>query len=267
MVGRPYPFKRAVTIRAVERPAQVTVERPTPGAEVRLWRVDLDTGVEDEAELIGTLSADELARAERLARPEARRRFVVARGMLRRLLGEALGESPESISIAEDVLGKPRLAGGERRLGFNVSHCGDLALICISAGGEVGVDLEALRPVPSAVEIARRRFSAAEARYVEQGRRTSSDNGRPSEVDRRFLRCWTRKEAIVKAIGAGLDFDLRGFSVPLGATGGIVELDDSEGGEPQGWLLVDVPLGPGHVGALALTASPRRGKRARKIDR
>jgi len=221
-------------------------------AAVHLWRVELDVGAEAEAACRALLSADELARAGRLAETAARRRFVVARGTLRQLLGGLLGEQPRSVPIEEGPSGKPRLGGG-RRFHFNVAHSGDLALICIAEGAEVGVDLEALRPVPSAAAIARRRFSAAEADFVEQGKAETTDS-EPSEIDRRFLLCWTRKEAVVKAIGAGLDFDLRGFSVPLGPAGGVVELSDPDGGEPQRWQLSDVPLGPDHMAALALSA-------------
>lgn len=216
---------------------------------LHLWCVELDARPEDEAACRGLLSADELARAERLADARAYRRFVVTRGTLRNLLGDRLGEHPRSVPIEEGPSGKPRLGGGGR-LRFNVSHSGDLALVCIVEGTEVGVDLEGLRPVPDASAIARRRFSPAEASFIEGGQGGVADGG-VSDVDRRFLRCWTRKEAILKAMGAGLDFDLRSFTVPLDPAGGVVELDDPGGGAPRRWRLIDVPVGAGHMAALA----------------
>jgi 4'-phosphopantetheinyl transferase len=213
-------------------------------APVHLWQVELDVGAEAEAELRAELTADEIARAEEFASPAARRRFVVARGTLRVLLGDLLGESPRSIALEEGPSGKPRLAGAGQRLGFNVSHSGGLALICIADGFEVGVDLEHLRPVPDAVEIARRRFAPEEARFVEKGG--------AAEVDRRFLTCWTRKEALTKALGAGLSFDLRSFAVPLDEPRGIVSLAAPGGERAQRWSILDVPLGEEHVAALAL---------------
>lgn len=248
---RPSPFQRTVTIHAVEQPAQGPVEQREILSGVRLWRVELDVDADAEAELLETLSADELARADRLAKQGDRRRFVVARGTLRRRLGNMLGEQPRTVPIEDGSSCKPRLGRGWK-LHFSISHSGDLALICI-AGVEVGVDLELLRHVPSAAAIARRRFSAEEARFVEQGEGEAA-SGRASEVERRFLRCWTRKEAVVKAIGAGLAFDLRSFAVPLEPGGGVVQLDDPGGGRPQRWLLNDVPLGADHVAALALAA-------------
>jgi 4'-phosphopantetheinyl transferase len=211
---------------------------------VHLWRIGLDVGAEAEAQLLEELAADEVARAEEFGSAQARRRFVVARGTLRGLLGDLLGERPRSIAIEEGASGKPRLAGAGRRLGFNVSHSGDLALVCIAEGVEVGVDLEHLRPVPDAVAIARRRFAPAEARFVEEG----GTGG----VDRRFLTCWTRKEALAKAVGAGLSFDLRSFAVPLDEPRGIVSLDAPGEEGTQRWSIFDVPMGDEHVAALAL---------------
>jgi 4'-phosphopantetheinyl transferase len=212
---------------------------------VHLWRVELDVGADAEERLREELAADELARAEGFASTRARSRFVVGRGTLRVLLGDLLGERPLSVSIEEGASGKPRLAA--HRLGFNVSHSGDLALICIAEGFEVGVDLEQLRPVPSAAEIARRRFAPAEARFVGEGGE--------SDIDRRFLLCWTRKEAVAKAIGAGLSFDLRGFAVPLEEPGGVVSFAGPAGGPARRWQVLDVPLGDEHIAALALPAS------------
>jgi 4'-phosphopantetheinyl transferase len=219
---------------------------------VRLWRVDLDVGAEAEAGLREQLSPDEVARAERFAKPRDRSRFVVARGTLRALLGSLLDERPGAVALEAGASGKPRLAGSEHGLSFNVSHSGDLALICV-AGCEVGVDLEAVRPVPSAVPIAWRYFAPEEAKFVEGGGAAGDDE--PAGVDRRFLLCWTRKEALAKAVGAGLSLDLRGFAVPLDPAGGIVALENPDGGPAERWRVLDVPLDSEHVGALALPAS------------
>ena len=215
-------------------------------SQVRLWWVELDVEADVEARFREALAPDEAARAEGFASAQARRRFVVARGTLRVLLGDLLDEPPRSIAIEEGASGKPLLVDAGHRLGFNVSHSGDLALICIAEGTEVGVDLESLRPVPDAVEIARRRFAPAEARFVEEAG--------PGDVDFRFLTCWTRKEALVKAVGAGLSFDLS-FTVPLAEPRGVVSLDGAGWGPEQSWMVFDVPMGAEHVAALALPAS------------
>jgi 4'-phosphopantetheinyl transferase len=107
---------------------------------VHLWRVELDVGADAEERLREKLAPDEVVRAEGFANARARRRFVVARGTLRALLGDLLDEHPQSLPIEAGPGGKPRLADTEPRLHFNVSHSGDLALICIADGVEVGVD-------------------------------------------------------------------------------------------------------------------------------
>ena len=234
----------------MKQPHHGPVKPASTLAPLRLWRLELDVEAGIEAELRRTLSSEELARAEAFADRKARRRYAVARGTLRELLGSLLGERPGSVPIEEGPRGKPRLAGAGQELHFSVSRSGDVALVCIAGGRAVGVDLEALRPVPSAVAIARRRFAPAEARFVEEGG--------PAETDRRFLRCWTRKEAVAKAIGTGLDIDLRGFIVPLGRSGGVVSAGDSAH-PAAGWLVADVAVGDGHVAALAMPAPARPG--------
>jgi 4'-phosphopantetheinyl transferase len=226
-------------------------------ASMRIWRVDLDVRPEVEAALRAELPADEAARLERLGSLAARRRHTVARGTLRTLLGAFMDQPPRSIVIETEMSGKPGLAdaGG---LHFNVSHSGDLALICIAGCGPVGVDLEFVRPVPSAVAIARSRFAAAEARFVEEGN--------PAQADRRFLLCWTRKEAVVKALGAGLSVGLRGFTVPLAPAGGNAAIDEPGGSAARRWLLVDVPLGDDHVAAVALPARESRGETNQRLE-
>jgi 4'-phosphopantetheinyl transferase len=237
-------------------------------ASLNIWCVGLDVRPEVEAALRAELSADEAARFERLASPVACRRHAVARGTLRALLGSFTGQPPRSVAIETGPSGKPRLADADG-LHFNVSHSGDLALICVSGRGPVGVDVESVRPVPSAGAIARRRFAPVEARFVEEGD--------PAEADRRFLLCWTRKEAVVKAIGTGLGVDLRGFTVPLTDSGGTVSTAAPSRHRAGRWLIAGVPVDEEHVAALALPASaagesegldlePARPRAERELD-
>lgn len=136
------------------------------------------------------LSAAELERAGRFFFERHRRRFVVARARLRRLLGERLGRRPADIELTCGPNGKPRLARDSLR--FNLSHCGEVALFGFSPS-EIGVDIEALRPILGEDAIAARFFSPAE-------RLAYTLLDRPLG----FLRCWTRKEALAKGMGDGL---------------------------------------------------------------
>jgi 4'-phosphopantetheinyl transferase len=186
----------------------------------------LQAGAEEVRSLRALLSAAEQQRARRFRFERDRRRFIVARARLREELAARLGVRPEQIELEYGENGKPRLAG--RELHFSVSHCDDVALLAFSRHAEVGVDLEAIRPVREAGAIAAQFFSPAE--------RVRFDALAPRHRLLGFLRLWTRKEAFVKALGFG-------FSLPL------ERLDLSRA--PRGWRLHSfLPL-RGFIAALA----------------
>ena len=106
--------------------------------------------------LRASLSAVETQRAERFRFERHRRRFIVARGRLRQQLAARLGIKPEAVALAYGRNGKPRLLN--RDLSFSVSHCDDVALFAFSNASEVGVDIEAIRPIRDADAIAAQLF-------------------------------------------------------------------------------------------------------------
>ena len=193
--------------------------------EVQCWSVRLDVPPEMLDSLAATLSLDERKRSTRLRFDRDRQRFMVARGVLRDLLGRYLGILPAQVRFAYNAFGKPELSpefGSSLR--FNLSHSADLALIGITRDARIGVDLEYIRPQPEYLEIARSFFSATEVDEL---------NGLPSPLQTEaFLNCWTRKEAYVKARGMGL-------AIPA-----------TERAEP--WSIYTLQPAPGYVGALAI---------------
>lgn len=164
---------------------------PLGERDVHVWTCELPADVTALAPL---LSADEQARAGRFRFDVHRRRFIAARGTLRRLLDAYTGRSAASLRFAYGALGKPRLEGGEAS--FNVSHCDDRMLLAVRRNGEVGVDVERLRPVADAETIAANFFFAEEAERI----RSLPEPDR-SEL---FLRLWTRHEARGKFLGRGM---------------------------------------------------------------
>src|SRR5262249_43542154 len=146
------------------------------------------------AEFRTILNDEELARAGRLVRPTDSARFIVARAGLRRVLGAYSGGRAEDIRFALSPSGKPRL-GGTTSLHFNISHSGDLAAYAL-ARVEVGVDIEQLRQIDRPLELAARFFAGSE--------HSALAALAPNDVSTAFLRCWTRKEAYVKALGVGI---------------------------------------------------------------
>ncbi|WP_245494497.1 MULTISPECIES: 4'-phosphopantetheinyl transferase superfamily protein [unclassified Mesorhizobium] len=144
------------------------------------------------------LSEEERRRAEGLRLERDRRRFVATRGQLRRILASRLGIAPSDVELEYGRQGKPHLSHRmpARDLRFSVSRSGDLAVVALSTRQDIGVDIEAVLPVPEADEIAALCFSASEyGSYTALG---------PEDRLEGFLRRWTRLEAISKALGCGL---------------------------------------------------------------
>ncbi|WP_246787687.1 4'-phosphopantetheinyl transferase superfamily protein [Bradyrhizobium sp. CCBAU 53421] len=171
------------------------------------------------------LNEAERRRADGLKSERDRRRFIVSRGQLRQILACRLGISPSDVELEYGKLGKPRLSHRmpSRDLRFSVSRSGDMAVVALSTGQEVGVDIEAILPVPEADEIAALCFSASDYEsYAALG---------PDERVEGFFRRWTRLEAISKGLGCGLgylsssddkDWVARSFVPKTGYLGSVV---------------------------------------------
>jgi 4'-phosphopantetheinyl transferase len=205
--------------------------------ELHVWAVSLHGDAEPLAAL---LSPSEVARLERFRFADHRRRFQIGHGALRAILGGYLGRDPAGLEFVQGPRGKPHMANPG--LCFNLSHSGKLALIGI-AGVEIGVDVEKVRHLESLTEIARRHFSETEFAAL--------DALSGSQRELAFYRCWTRKEAYIKALGEGLSMPLDTFDVAVGETPAFLACRDGRE-DPRDWSLVDVSPGPEFVGAAAL---------------
>lgn len=153
------------------------------GVDLRLWRVDLDAARSgDDAP-----GEAERQRAARFVRPDDARRYLASHAALRHLLGT------QEAWVAGGN-GKPALTSPPPH--FNLSRRDGVALIGLSATHEIGVDVEPLQAMADVNELAQRHFTPRERDAV------ASERG--AARDRAFLRCWTRKEACMKATGCGL---------------------------------------------------------------
>lgn len=144
--------------------------------------------------LLPTLNAQERARADRFRVERMREQFIVARGRLRILLGRYLGLPPGEIPLQYEEQGKPHLPA-EFGLHFNLSHTDALAIFALSRA-LVGVDVERVRSIPEAENLVARFFSKREG--------VEFQTLHPKERSSAFMRAWTRKEAVLKAIGRGV---------------------------------------------------------------
>lgn len=177
--------------------------------EVHLWKACLSVSAGRLEHLRSILSDEEHERADRFVIHLVRDRFIAARGALRDILSRYLGRPAPAVRFAYAEYGKPELADDHTGLSFNLSHTRDMALYAIAKNRRIGVDIECLdRPVYNdRLKLAERFFSETEHRTL----RTLPED----RQDAAFLRCWTRKEAFVKAIGDGLACPLNEFDVTL----------------------------------------------------
>ena len=168
-----------------------------------------------------------------------------SRGLTRWLFGQDLGLPPASVEVATGPHGKPRVIvpDGSRALCFNVSYATAHLALALTRD-EVGVDLETIRDLPDLQEVADRFFSPEEADEI---RRAGADRCRS------FFHAWTRKEALLKASGAGLSQPLDTWTVPLAALPPGGACVTGPGGRT--WHLYAPAAGPGLACACAC-ASP-----------
>jgi 4'-phosphopantetheinyl transferase len=224
----------------------------TPSGRLEIERLDVhvwSAGLQHEAPVLdalrATLDDDELARAERFVFERHRLRYVAAHGLLRRVLSGYLGVAPAEIRFGHARHGKPYLAGEvQPDLRFNLSHSGDRMLVAVAVGRDVGVDLELVGRDRDFAGIARHFFSpnevAALTALPERERRAA------------FYRCWTRKEAYIKAIGSGLSHPLDEFDVTF-APGEPAALayDQRDPDAAARWSMLNLELDD-YAGALAV---------------
>lgn len=214
---------------------------------VDVWHVSLKLDDETARRQLrdGEFALDktERARADRLRFPEHRRRYVAAHVAVRVILARQLGEKPETVQLHALPSGKPEVVGQPLR--FNLSHSGDRAMLAVTACRSIGVDIERVRSHPIDAGVARR-FAPHEAHLL-----TTLPLGQRGA---RFTTLWARKEALAKALGAGIT---RLLHVEVGddASGGAgaVVLAGDDAAVPH--RVRDLPAPHGHRAAVAVSGA------------
>lgn len=211
--------------------------------EVHVWQADLQTLQPYHERMSRLLSGDERARAERFCFDDDRRRYVVARGALRILLGQYLEIEPASVELVPADNGKPRVLHGSN-FTFNLSHAGDALLIATACGFEVGIDVERL---DRTLDIERLMVSVLHPNELSRLLHREA-----AEMTRMFFRYWTCKEAYLKALGVGLAGDMSSVELVFSSDGSSVRLVDHDTARSSsGWCVCEWEYSPDCMAAVA----------------
>jgi 4'-phosphopantetheinyl transferase len=201
--------------------------------DVHVWRFTLDAS----ARPVDCLSADELRRAASFRFDRDRTRYLVAHATAREILARYIDEAPGRLRMVPGALGKPGLAShpGWPDVRFNLSHGGDVGVVAVTMGREVGIDVEPVRDIGNVEDLASMVLSPSERRE----RESLPENLRLLY----FFRCWTRKEAFLKARGVGLGDEMPLFHVGAGLddSGTVLQLDASR------WYIRTLDVAPDHA--------------------
>jgi 4'-phosphopantetheinyl transferase len=215
-------------------------------ASIHLWHASPQERLSLLPLLSNLLSADEAERRERFRFESDRQSFAFARGMLRTVLGAYLEADPRELRFRYSEHGKPSLDSSvPTDLQFNLSHTQGAVLLGICRQGAIGVDVERVREDLIPRDIAARFFSLEEQQAL-----MSLPEAEQREA---FFRCWTRKEAFLKARGHGLSFPLARFDVSIGAEETEVRLRTRpDPAEAQDWQILPVAAPEGYAAAVAM---------------
>jgi 4'-phosphopantetheinyl transferase len=211
-----------------------------PDGEVHIYAASLQLPSEQLSVLFPLMSQDEQERALRFHFTLHQQRFIAAHGILRLILSWYLDVAPETIVFGYSDHHKPFLLNNALNIHFNLSHSEDYALYAVTRVGEIGVDVEKIRPDDDKADVAQRFFSASEksALFALPG----------EEQTTAFYRLWSGKEAIIKASGKGLSQPLASFSVSFNLQPELIHVDGKK------WHLYPFDIHPEFASACALAA-------------
>lgn len=203
-----------------------------PG-EIHIWSTTLVLNQAQEQFGLALLSPDEQARAARLVRPTISQRFIIARSFLRQILSLYVGKPASEISFSYNEYNKPGINYPLRtNVQFNLSHSDDRLIIALTVDYAIGVDIEKIKETFNPA-IVKRFFSEQEQQALE----TAAD---PATF---FYQIWSRKEAVLKALGKGLFAPPANFSVADEQQ--VITLEKAD------WSVLSLPIHEHYAAALA----------------
>jgi 4'-phosphopantetheinyl transferase len=219
--------------------------------EAHVWRASLDQPADMIAKLAPFLSQDEYQRAMRRYRPVDRDRFIVGRGILRKIISAYLALQPGQLRFTYNEYGRPAVSDDQNdcALNFNLAHSAELVLYAVTRGRVVGIDVEYIHDDFATLEIAEHFFSKDEVAALKSLPADQRTIG--------FFNCWSRKEAFIKAKGMGVSYPLDRFTVSLapGEPPALLKVDDDKR-EVARWKMYELKPGADYAAALIAAGAP-----------
>lgn len=214
--------------------------------EVHVWTARLVDDHHATADLLRILGQEERARAAQFSFERDRVRFIQAHGIVRRILADYSDADAATLTFARNRHGKPYLvprANGPN-LQFSVSHSGNCCMLAVRLDHSIGIDVEKVRDLPQAVDIAQSYFTPAESRVLAALQGTARRDA--------FFVLWTHKEATVKGLGISLAANLGCVEFDLDPVGGLrLVAWDGDRSVAQRWSILRLDPAPGYVAAVA----------------
>jgi 4'-phosphopantetheinyl transferase len=211
--------------------------------EIHIYRSTLEKPPAEVKQLEKILSPDEIEKAYKFKFETDRNNYIVGRAFLRNILNKYLEIDASKINFSYAEKGKPFIK--DSIVKFNLAHSKSYVVYAFTLEKEVGIDLEYLKEMPDAREIAKGFFSKDETHELDK---VSEKN-----LELAFFNCWTRKEAFIKAVGEGLSYPLADFTVTLipGDEPEIIWIKKNPE-EINDWSMINIEVKENYISSLAI---------------
>lgn len=215
--------------------------------EIHVWRIVLDRQPDRVAHYETLISEKEREKAAHAKVPGIKEDRIIAAGALREVLSHYLKIDPQKIEYSYGEQGKPYIHGSD--VYFNISHTQGLLLIAVTTIGQVGIDVECVNRTADLREITQRYFTKNESAAL------FSLN--EADFQKAFCRCWTQKEAFVKASGVGLLRALNSFEVSVGENEPKLLSIEGDTLRAKEWSLLEIDIGEAYIATVAIRAQQK----------
>ncbi len=221
--------------------------------ELHIWQISLIQSRDTIETLANHLDENERAKAEKFRFETDRLNYVISHGARREILAKYLKCVPNAIKFKKNYYGKPFLRENKKKIYFNLSHSHEIALLAVAKKRRIGVDIEAIRTNFDVINIAEQFFSTPEIEILQ----SIPGNLRTKA----FFDCWTRKEAFIKAVGRGLSYPLKEFSVAFSPfeRAQLISLENIYI-KPENWRIIELNIADNYAAAAAMESKKTKTK-------